>query len=158
MARASAFISTSSSVAPEAAMIVGHRTEAGSPISRLSESSMISSAKRSALFQSMAMTASKRSSMHATGRVDRRTKAAASPPRICGPTERVIRPYQPQRPAASSKRPAAVSEPAPPLPRMARQMLVRAVSGGVMACLSGSALRVCLFVSRRSAWKSRFGA
>jgi hypothetical protein len=52
-----------------------------------------------------------------------RSSAAASPPRICGPLVRTIRPYRPARAAASSSSVPAVITPAPPLPAMATEKL-----------------------------------
>ncbi len=51
--------------------------------------------------------------------VPMRSRAAASPPRICGPLVRTIRPYRPARAAASSSIVPAVITPLPPLPAMA---------------------------------------
>ena len=76
--------------------------------------------KRSAFFQSSATRMLKSRAMQKAGRVDRRTSAAASPPRICGPTERVDSPCQPDLPAASSNMAPAVMAPLPPVPTMAK--------------------------------------
>ena len=63
----------------------------GSPATRLSALSGISAPNRCTFSQSTAASTWKWSSMHSTGRQEMRTMAAASPPRICGPEERVIR-------------------------------------------------------------------
>ena len=62
----------------------------GSPTIRLAAPSGISALKRCTFSQSTAARTSKRSSMQSTGWVAIRSMAAASPPRICGPEERVI--------------------------------------------------------------------
>ena len=54
-----------------------------------------------------------------------RHSAAASPPRICGPLDRTMSPYQPAFAAASSSMFPAVITPAPPLPVTATETLVR---------------------------------
>jgi hypothetical protein len=53
----------------------------------------------------------------------KRSIAAASPPRICGPEERVIQAYQPATAAASSSSEPAVTTPAPPLPLITSETL-----------------------------------
>ncbi len=61
--------------------------------------------------------------MHSTGWSASRNSAAASPPRICGPSVRVDSPCQPAALAASSRKLPVVSAPAPPLPMIAIEML-----------------------------------
>ncbi len=58
---------------------------------RLSGSKGISALKRCTFSQSTAARMWNRSSMHSTGWQAMRSIAAASPPRICGPEERVIK-------------------------------------------------------------------
>ena len=58
---------------------------------RLPGTSGISAAKRSTLCQSTAASTAKLSSWASVGKVQTRTMAAASPPRICGPLVRVIK-------------------------------------------------------------------
>ena len=58
-----------------------------------------------------------------TGSAAKRSNAAASPPRICGPMVRVNTPCQPTALAASNRKLPVVSAPVPPLPTMAMEML-----------------------------------
>ena len=97
----------------------GTSPPSASPITRLPACSGISSAKRCTFCQSIASSRSKRSSSDSTGAAPRRSSAAASPPRICGPLVRTIRPYRPACAAASSSSVPAVITPLPPLPAMA---------------------------------------
>jgi hypothetical protein len=83
----------------------------------------ISSAKRFTFCQSIASSRSKLSSSDSTGVVESRTSAAASPPRICGPLVRTIRPYSPAWAAASRSSVPAVMTPLPPLPAIAIERL-----------------------------------
>ena len=96
---------------------------AGSPTIRLAAVSGISAEKRVMLSQSMAISRWKLSSWDMIGSVAKRSMAAASPPRICGPEERLISAYQPARAAASSSSEPAVTTPAPPLPAMVSETL-----------------------------------
>jgi hypothetical protein len=96
----------------------------GSPTIRLSAVSGISAEKRVMLSQSIAISRWKLSSCDMIGSVAKRSMAAASPPRICGPEERLIRAYQPALAAASSSSEPAVTTPAPPLPAMTRETLL----------------------------------
>ncbi len=144
---ASSFIGTSAVAAPDLSRASGTLRRADRPRAGWPLSSANSSAKRSALRQSMAITASQRSAMHSTGWVESRTKAAASPPRdSCGPTERVISPYQPALPAASSRMlparertgaAAADDSDARTVPRACRSH-----ARSLQRCLSGSRSRV----------------
>ncbi len=70
------------------------------------------------------------------GCVAMRISAAASPPRICGPLERTISPYQPACAAASRSRLPAVITPAPPEPHSATQTLVRLDEDFVVTSIS----------------------
>jgi len=97
----------------------GTSPPSASPMSRLPACSGISSAKRWTFCQSTASSRSKRSSSDSTGVADSRNRAAASPPRICGPLVRTIRPYRPACAAASSSSVPAVMTPLPPLPAIA---------------------------------------
>ena len=76
--------------APLAAKTPGGSPRSTSPTIRPSLPIGISAAKRWTFSQSTPASTWKRSSMHSTGRVAIRIIAAASPPRICGPEERVI--------------------------------------------------------------------
>ena len=93
----------------------------GSQITRPPFATGIALMKRSAFFQSMATRMSKSLDIVAAGSVESRTSAAASPPRICGPTDRFISPYQPALPAASSRILPDVTAPAPPVPTIAKE-------------------------------------
>ena len=121
--------------APVALKTSGTSPSSASPISRLSWVSGISSAKRLTFCQSIASSRSKLSSSDCIGRGDKRSSAAASPPRICGPLVRTIRPYRPARAAASSNSVPAVITPLPPLPAMAIDRLPCA-PGGAGGCAS----------------------
>ncbi len=92
---------------------------------RLSLRSGISPINRLMLPGSMASTRSKLSSGDSVGPVARRITAAASPPLICGPAERLIKPYQPAFAATSSNRLPVVMTPEPPLPVSAMDKLWR---------------------------------
>src|SRR5262249_18415393 len=85
----------------------------------------ISAPKRCALSQSIPMTRSNWSGRHSIVCEPSRSNAAASPPRICGPTVRARRPCQPPALAASSRKFPAVKAPAPPLPIIATETLRR---------------------------------
>ena len=65
---------------------------AGSPTSRLPAVRGISEVKRLTFCQSIAASTWKQSSWLSEAKVDTRSIAAASPPRICGPLVRVISP------------------------------------------------------------------
>ena len=123
MAFAISLIGTSTTRAPVRPTMAGKSPPRGSLITRLCGAASISAPKRWALTQSMPMSRSKCSGGHSTGPLAKRTKAAASPPRICGPTVRVSNPCHPAAHAASSRKLPAVSAPAPPLPRIAMEML-----------------------------------
>ena len=66
-----------------------------------------------------------------TGSTASRSRAAASPPRICGPMVRVNSPCQPAAQAVSSRESPVVSAPAPPLPMIAIEMLGEAAHGHI---------------------------
>ena len=114
--------------APRARYASGGAPWSGSATIRLASSSGISSAKRWMFCQSIAISASKRSPRQSIGCGAKRSSAAASPPRICGPLDRTISPYQPARAAASSSMLPAVITPAPPEPQIASETVVRGVS------------------------------
>ena len=126
---ASCFIGTFTQRAPRPRYASGGVPWSGSATIRLAASSGISSAKRWVFCQSIAISASNRSSRQSIGCGAKRSSAAASPPRICGPLERTIRPYQPAFAAASSSMLPAVITPAPPEPQTATETVVRAVPG-----------------------------
>jgi hypothetical protein len=69
--------------------------------------------------------------MHSTGSALKRIIAADSPPRICGPADRVIKPWKPLSAAASSKMRPVVTAPLPPEPVTATEKLVLIVSDGI---------------------------
>ena len=125
--------------APLARRTSGASPSSGSPTSRLPGPSGISSAKRFTFCQSIASSRSKRSSSVSIGVVPRRSSAAASPPRICGPLVRTIRPYRPARAAASSSRVPAVITPLPPLPASAIESC-GAGAAGLRGCGKGRSL------------------
>jgi hypothetical protein len=89
---ASAFQGAGAWRAPLRAKTSGGAPCAGSPTMRLSGPSGSSAAKRATFCQSIAASTWKASSWPSPGKVDTRSIAAASPPRICGPLVRVIRP------------------------------------------------------------------
>ena len=97
----------------------GGSPAAGSAITNPPSATGIAFIKRSAFFQSNATRMSNSFDMQKAGCVDRRTSAAASPPRICGPTERFNSPCKPALPAASNRIDPAVIAPIPPEPTMA---------------------------------------
>jgi hypothetical protein len=107
--------------APLAVKTSGAVPSSASPMTTLPARSGISSPKRLTLPQSIASSRSKWSSSASIGARARRSSAAASPPRICGPLVRTIRPYRPARAAASSSIVPAVMTPLPPLPASARE-------------------------------------
>ena len=76
--------------APLAPICSGKSPPSGSPSTRPSEVIGISAEKRPTFCQSIATSTSKWSSCDCTGDVDSRIIAAASPPRICAPDERVM--------------------------------------------------------------------
>ncbi len=112
--------------APPARNTAGGSPSSESPTSSPEARIGISSAKRLMFCQSIASSRSKPSSSDSVWVRASRSSAAASPPRICGPLVRTIRPYRPALAAASSSRLPAVITPLPPLPAMAIERLVAA--------------------------------
>jgi len=123
MSLALSFISQVSITTPMSVTTFGTAPDAGSATTIPPSATGMSPMNRSAFFQSIATRISKSLLMHSAGLVASRTRAAASPPRICGPTERFSKPYQPHRPAASSRIDPAVIAPAPPVPTIANETL-----------------------------------
>ena len=124
----------------------GVSPSSASPMTTLSAVSGISSAKRLTFCQSMASSTSNASSSVSIGLRPRRTSAAASPPRICGPLVRTMRPYQPAFAAAPTSSVPAVITPLPPLPARAIEMLCAAAAmrgrgGAVVAARAGFSVR-----------------
>ena len=111
----------------------GTSPSSGSPIITLDASSGISSANRFTFCQSIASRRSKPSSSESSDRWASRSSAAASPPRICGPLVRTMRPYSPALAAASSNSVPAVITPLPPLPAIAIEMLAAPSPGAAPA-------------------------
>ncbi len=92
MALAIFFSGSTCAFAPPARKTGGISPPSLSPMARLPACSGISSAKRFTFCQSTASSRSKWSPRLCSGCGPSRTSAAASPPRICGPLVRTIRP------------------------------------------------------------------
>jgi hypothetical protein len=92
IALAIACIGSSTTRAPRTATTSGTSPCSGSARTRLASESGSSPAKRSMLCQSTATRMSNTSPGASTGSRAKRSKAAASPPRICGPAERANKP------------------------------------------------------------------
>ncbi|EGW54049.1 hypothetical protein TevJSym_ar00640 [endosymbiont of Tevnia jerichonana (vent Tica)] len=80
--------------------------------------------------------------MQSTAEGEKRTIAADSPPRICGPAERIITPCRPASAAASSRMRPVVTAPLPPEPVMAIEKLrvlllafILSVQSIVLSCI-----------------------
>ncbi len=140
MALAIFFSGSATQRAPLLAKTSGAAPSSASPITMLVARSGISSAKRWTFCQSIASSRSNVSSSASIGRRASRSSAAASPPRICGPLVRTMSPYRPARAAASSSIAPAVMTPFPPLPAMATDTDVPAVTlrAGAPAAPPGS--------------------
>src|SRR5579871_295838 len=138
MALAISLIGTSAIREAARATIAGKSPPRGSLMTRLCGPTSISAPKRLAFSQSMPISRSNLSARHSTGSVARRIRAAASPPRICGPTVRLNRPCQPARVAASRSRLPAVRAPAPPLPTIASEMLSASAMFGLVHAVNCS--------------------